>query len=113
MTLFILDSLSSEAICQSGPEPEVVSPKARRQNDAEPRQQLKPLRQRRLKKQMDKLTRQKEGLESKLAKSPVHEDSGKEELSVLLHDQAVVAKELGEMEEGWLLVSDELQKAQC
>ena len=88
--------------------------KEKRRLDAEQRQKLQPLRKelQKLEGQMEKLNGQKAELQQQLADPAVYEAGSKERLKALLLEQARLDQALGETEERWLTLSEELEAAQ-
>ena len=84
-----------------------------RQNSAEKRKSLKPLQNKlkKLEKQMEDLSANKEMLEEKLADNNIYDESNKEVLKRLLEEQGQVDNELQQVEIDWLEVSEELEVA--
>lgn len=82
--------------------------------EAEQRQRLAPLRKEvvALEKQLDRLTRKKEELESQLADETLYSDENKEKLKDLLWQQAELSKSTDQIEEQWMEKAEELEKAQ-
>ena len=84
-----------------------------RQNSAEKRKSLKPLQNKlkKLEKQMEDLSANKELLEGKLADNEIYDESNKEILKKLLQEQGQVDNDLQQVEIDWLEVSEELEVA--
>ena len=84
-----------------------------RQNSAEKRKQLKPLQNKlkKLEKQMEVLSVNKEILEEKLADNSLYDESNKEALKKILEEQGQVDNNLLQVEIDWLEVSEELEVA--
>jgi len=87
--------------------------KQMRQNSAEKRKLLKPLQNKlkKLEKQMEILSANKELLETKLADNNIYDESNKENLKKLLEEQGQVDNNLQQVEIDWLDVSEELEVA--
>ncbi|SDF51119.1 ATP-binding cassette, subfamily F, member 3 [Duganella sp. OV458] len=89
--------------------------KEQKRQDAEERQRLsaqrKPIEQKikRLDEQIAKLTARKAGVDAQLADESIYDAANKGKLKELLADQAYCVKELGELEEQWLALSEELE----
>ena len=89
--------------------------KEQKRKDAEERQRLsaerKPIEQKikRLDEQIAKRTAQKTQVDAQLADQSIYDAANKAKLKELLADQAHCAKELGEMEEQWLALSEQLE----
>jgi len=83
-----------------------------RQQAAEQRQRLKPLKNKiqKLEKQMDKLNAEKALLHDRLAESSIYEDDNKAELKQRLERQGEVEQLLQDHEEHWLLLQQELEE---
>jgi ATP-binding cassette subfamily F protein 3 len=88
-----------------------LSRKAQRQQDAEKRRQLQPLKNdlKRLEQLMDKLSGDKRQLEQQLADSAVYEPENSDRLQALNQQQAQLIRQLDEAEESWLALSEKLQ----
>ena len=84
-----------------------------RQNSAEKRKLLKPLQNKlkKLEKQMEDLSANKDMLEEKLADNEIYDESNKEMLKKLLEEQGQVDNNLQQVEMDWLEVSEELEVA--
>lgn len=84
-----------------------------RQNSAEKRKLLKPLQNKlkKLEKQMEDLSANKEILEEKLADNSIYDESNKEVLKKILEEQGKVDNDLQQVEIDWLEVSEELEVA--
>ncbi|PKM45616.1 MAG: ABC transporter ATP-binding protein [Gammaproteobacteria bacterium HGW-Gammaproteobacteria-1] len=98
----------------AGAEHSAAARKERRRQDAEQRQKLQPLRKelQKLEGQLDKLNQQKAALQQQLAEPALYEAASKEQLKALLLEQARLDQTLGETEERWLTLSEELEAAQ-
>ena len=90
-----------------------VDKKAQRQQSAAQRQQLKPLtnKLKNLEAQMEKLQTKLADIEYQLGDSSIYDDKNKANLQQLLLQQAKFQQELGEAEESWLIVSEEIEAA--
>jgi len=86
------------------------SRKQLRQNAAEQRKQTQPLRNKikQCEKLMDSLSNDKQKLEQQLADNDIYSETNKQKLKELLDRQAVISKELSEVEEQWMMASEEL-----
>jgi len=82
--------------------------KEQKRIDAERRKQLQPLSSKikRAERVMEKLTDEKDTIESALAESELYLDENKETLKKLLTDQAYLQKELDQAEADWLTASE-------
>lgn len=89
------------------------SKKQQRQQSAEKRRSLKPLQNKlkKLEKQMEELSLNKESLEEKLADNDIYNQENKELLKTLLEEQGQVDSSLQQVEIDWLEVSEELESA--
>ncbi len=101
------------AVAETSAEPPATtaSRKEQRQQAADRRAELKPLRDRvkRLEREMEKLQARVADIEGKLADPGIYDDDRKDELSDLLFDRAKLAASLQEVEEEWLEKSGELE----
>lgn len=90
-----------------------VDKKAQRQQSAAQRQQLKPLtnKLKNLESQMEKYQTKLADIETQLGDSSIYDDKNKANLQQLLLDQAKVQQQLGETEENWLMISEEIEAA--
>nr|WP_315258290.1 ATP-binding cassette domain-containing protein [uncultured Duganella sp.] len=98
------------------PAPAAPAPsKEQKRQEAEERQRLaalrKPIEQKikRLDEQIAKRTAQKAEVDAQLGEESIYDADNKARLKQLLSDQAYCAKELGEMEEQWLELSEQLE----
>ncbi len=89
------------------------SKKEQKRLDAEKRKLLQPLKNKltKLEKQMDKLTHEKEKLETLLASPDIYDEAKKEQLKDLLQQQVKVVQSLDDTEEQWMELSEELESA--
>jgi len=85
--------------------------RARRQDEAERRRRLQPLRQRAqaLEEEMERLIRKKTDLEHRLADPALYEGAARAEVQALLREQSMAARALEEVEEAWMAVSEALE----
>lgn len=85
--------------------------KQTRQSSAEKRKLLKPLQNKlkKLEKQMQELSSNKESLEQKLANNDIYSENNKDALKKLLQEQGQVDSNLQQVEMDWLEVSEELE----
>jgi ATP-binding cassette subfamily F protein 3 len=87
-----------------------------RRLEAEQRQKLAGLRKpiesriKRIDEQMAKLNARKAAVDAKLADPAIYEEANKEELKMLIVDQAYLAKELEQLETEWLEQQDALEQ---
>ena len=88
--------------------------KQQRQDAAEKRKLLQPLRNKikTLDKKIEKLNKEKTDIENKLADNSIYDDSNKQQLKTLLEQQVKVTQSLAEVEEDWLLISEEMEALQ-
>ncbi|WP_432379266.1 ATP-binding cassette domain-containing protein [Duganella sp. P38] len=92
-----------------------VLSKEQKRLEAEERQRLsaqrKPIEQKikRLDEQIAKLTARKAEVDAQLGEESIYDAANKGKLKELLGDQAYCAKELGELEEQWLALSEQLE----
>jgi len=88
-----------------------ASKKLQRQQNADKRKLLQPLRKQaqQLEKQLDKLNAQKSIIETTLADSAIYDDNNKEKLKALLLEQAELGQLLDETEEKWLDISEKME----
>jgi len=95
-------------------EPAQDNRKQQRQSAAEQRKLTQPLRNK-IKKcetQMDSFSKDKEKLEQQLADNALYSEENKQKLKELLEQQAVISKNLAEIEEQWIIASEELENIQ-
>lgn len=87
--------------------------KAARQLSAEQRQQLKPLRQklRTAEQHLDKLLDKAAKLSAALADSTIYDDANKDKLQQLLAEHSDTKQQLEEVEETWMLLTEEMESA--
>lgn len=88
--------------------------KDKKRIDAENRQRLAPLRKEvvALEKQLDKLTRKKDDLETLLGDEALYTEDNKSKLKELLLQQAELSKSTAQIEEQWMEKAEELEQAQ-
>ena len=91
----------------------LLSKKEQRQQDAERRKQLQPLRNKLKKSEqlLDELSTKKEALEKQLADPGIYTEEQKESLKKALFDKTKIDKELIKVEAQWMEVSEELETA--
>ncbi|MCK4951397.1 MAG: ABC transporter ATP-binding protein, partial [Gammaproteobacteria bacterium] len=82
-----------------------------RQDAADKRRQLQPLRNKikKLETKMEKLNTEKDGLSEQLASNALYEDENKSQLNDCLAQQGKVIQALQDIEEQWLAASEELE----
>jgi ATP-binding cassette subfamily F protein 3 len=88
-----------------------TSKKQQRQNAAELRKKLQPLRNKikTLETQIEKFNQEKTAIQEQLADSRIYEEQNKTKLKQLLEEQALVDKQLQQLEELWLAANEELE----
>lgn len=88
--------------------------RARRQQDADQRRRLQPLRQRlqQLERALDELTAQQQSLEQQLLDPSLYADANKERVKQLLLDKARVDQLLRDSEEQWLQAGETIEQAE-
>ncbi|MDQ6989138.1 MAG: ATP-binding cassette domain-containing protein [Mariprofundaceae bacterium] len=86
--------------------------KAKRKDDADRRKALQPLRNKvkKLEQQLDKLHSKEAALNDALADSKLYEDSEKDRLIRLTSEHAAIKQQLAEVEEEWMMLSEELEQ---
>ena len=91
----------------------VISKKEQRQQEAQRRKQLQPLRNKLKKseKRLDELSEKKEQLENTLADPNIYSEENKEILKKALFDKSQVDKELETVEMQWMEISEALESA--
>lgn len=87
--------------------------KESRQQSAALRNQQKPLRNKikKLEQSLETKSKRLSEIESKLSEADLYEEGQKNELNALLREQGGLTIELGEIEEEWMLLSEELENA--
>ena len=90
---------------------QATSKKQQRQDAADKRRRLQPLRNKvkKLEGQMEKLNTENDGLSEQLASNILYEDKNKSQLNDCLAQQGRVIRELQDIEEQWLTASEELE----
>lgn len=90
-----------------------VDKKAQRQQSAAQRAQLKPLtnKLKSLETQLEKLQKRLSEIETQLGDSSIYDDKNKAKLQELIAEQGKLQAQVEEVEENWLLVSEELEAA--
>ncbi|CAM3475683.1 ATP-binding cassette domain-containing protein [Parendozoicomonas haliclonae] len=88
--------------------------KAKKRLEAELRQKLRPYRQavEKLENQLDKLQQELAKIEEQLGDMSLYEDSARDQLKKLLDKQAELSKQASDVEEQWMLASEELETAE-
>jgi len=88
-----------------------TSRKQQKQQQADQRQRIKPLRDalKKAEKKLDKLYSQQKKLEEQMADSQLYEKSQKEQLAQLIKEKHLIDKQLEETEEQWLTAQDALE----
>jgi len=91
-------------------EPAGLSKKAQRQQEAEKRRQMQPLKNeiKQLEQLMDRLNGEKQQIEQQLAANDIYEPENLDQLQELNQQQAQLSRQLDEAEESWLLLSEKL-----
>jgi len=104
-----LDSQLKNAQIEKG-----VSKKEQRQQQAEIRRQLQPLKNKlkKLEQVMDELNSKQQNIEKDLADSSIYDVENKQQLNDLLQQQAEISRLLSDNEEQWLEVSEQLDAAE-
>lgn len=87
------------------------SRKQEKRDKVELRKQQAPQikRLKRVEREIEKLSQKKQTLENKLAESSIYDDENKSELTEILTQQAVVHKDLQQLEEEWFELSEALE----
>lgn len=90
-----------------------VSKKQKRQQQAEIRKKLQPLKKAvdKLETQMERLEVRKQGLEEQLADSELYQDNNKQRLQSLLQDKGQVDQQWEALEEAWMEASEAYENA--
>ena len=90
----------------------IVSDKDRKRLEAEKRQRSAPLRKEvnALEKQLDRLQRKQQEMESQLADDSLYQDENKETLKDLLWNQAELSKSMESIEEEWMCKAEQLEQ---
>ena len=88
-----------------------VNKKQQRQDAAERRRKLQPVRNKikKLEEQIEKINKEKSALQEQLANNSIYEEQNKAKLKQLLEQQTTIDKKLQELEEQWLAASEELE----
>ena len=84
--------------------------KERKRREAEHRKQRQPMRDRirRLEREMEKLTGQRDTLDARLADGALYEENARERLQACMFERARVQERLESVEEEWLNLSEEV-----
>ncbi|MDH5446244.1 MAG: ATP-binding cassette domain-containing protein [Gammaproteobacteria bacterium] len=111
---WVKDSLKQETDTDSSQSNGAGNKKQQRQDAAEKRKLLQPLRNKlkTLDKKIEKLNSEKTSIENQLADNSIYDDSNKQQLKTLLEQQVNVTQSLEETEEEWLLISEEMEALQ-
>jgi ATP-binding cassette subfamily F protein 3 len=88
--------------------------KARKREEAELRQKLRPLtvRTKAIEKRIDSLESSASTIEVELSDSAIYDDANKDKLKKLLHKQGEETAELNALENEWIELNEQLEKAQ-
>jgi len=105
---WLLESRDKEIVASNAP-----SRKDERRNRAEQRQKLQPLRNKvkKLETALERLHIQKSHLDEQLADPALYEAGNSEKLKTLTNDHRASEQKLQEIEEAWMLASEELENA--
>ncbi|MFO7603513.1 MAG: ATP-binding cassette domain-containing protein [Gammaproteobacteria bacterium] len=111
---WVRDSLKAGHDPEAGKTGAGDSKKQQRQNAAEQRKLLQPLRQRltRLEKSLDKLSEEQSEIQTRLADNDIYDEANKQQLKTLLARQAELRQALAQTEQDWLAVSEEMETLQ-
>lgn len=106
-------SVARRSSTSEGANQQALRGKASRQNNAEQRARLKPLRQalQKTEKQLEKLQRQLEVLQTELADPALYEAAQKERLADIVKNEGALKVELEEIEELWMEQQEALDDA--
>lgn len=108
------EAQGAQLITSSGLDPssQTQTKKEKKREEAEKRKQLQPLRNRlkKLEKDLEKFTAEKQAIEKLLSDPAIYEDSEKKRLKDLLQQQSDVSQSLDVVEEEWMQVSEELEE---
>lgn len=107
-------SLKEQNTNDTAPSKRTQNNKQQRQDAAESRKLVKPLRSKlkTLENKIDKLSQEQEQIQVKLSDNTLYDDANKEELKDLLAQQATVSQSLAQAEDDWLVISEEMEKLQ-
>jgi len=86
--------------------------KEQKQQQANNRQQQKPLRDvlRKAEKQLDKLHEKQQQLEAKLADSDIYHQDKKQQLTDIINEKSSIDEQLAKIEEAWLTAQEALDE---
>ncbi len=109
---WVKESLKEQTISGKSQAGSQTNKKQLRQNAAENRKQLKPMRNKlkAIEKKIDKFNLEQEQIQIELADNTMYEEKNKPRLKKLLEQQIAVAQKLAEVEEDWLSISEEIEK---
>ena len=90
-----------------------LSKKEVRRLEAEKRKKLQPLKKSvdRLERKIDELEKQSEAIEQQLADPDLYNEENAEKMTTLMQDKAYLAKDIAELEEQWMLATEEYEEA--
>ena len=105
---------SADAIASTGATNSLSTKKQQRQNAVANRKLLQPLRNKlqKLEKQIDKLSHERDAIQASLVDNTIYDESNKLQLKTLLEQQATVSQTLAQVEEDWMMASEEVEKLQ-
>ena len=91
-----------------------LSKKDQRKSDAEKRKKLQPLtnKLKKVEQQLEKLNSQKDEIEKTLGDTSLYEDKNKNKLKELLVNQNEISQKIEILEEEWMVISEEIEKAE-
>jgi ATP-binding cassette subfamily F protein 3 len=91
-----------------------INKKQQRQQAAEQRKLLQPLKNKikKLEQQLEKLSSEKDNIEAQLADNNLYDAANKEQLKQMLSQQSENIKVLQDVEEQWLVASEEMENLQ-
>ncbi|HWK54019.1 MAG TPA: ATP-binding cassette domain-containing protein [Hyphomicrobiales bacterium] len=106
------DKLSKNPTSNTGGADKGVDKKEQRQQSAQRRAELKPLRDkiRKLEQQLEKDQTRLRTLGERLADPSLYDDTNKAALAKLMQEQGDLKRRVADTEEAWLLASDELER---
>ena len=111
---WVKESLKEQNSATSGQTNGVANKKQQRQDAAENRKLLQPLRNKlkTLEKQIDKLSLEQTEIQTRLADNTLYDENNKLQLKTLLSQQAELTQTLETAEEDWLDVNEQMEQLQ-
>lgn len=111
---WLMQPKTGSQVSVSGSEGDNVSKKELRQQQAENRRKLQPIKNelKKIEREMDKFSQDRQNVEQALSEPEVYAVEQKERLQQLLLDQGQINKQLEALEERWMVLSEQMEAAE-